>query len=146
MFEVGFRYASLAPSMGSAYEKPTTKNLHKLSLSPFASTMVNTRAQASDPARDAANPDQGHAADVLVNGATGEVPPPYIQQLVEQMQDNNRLLQLLCEQKEQQQQTAPPAVIPAPATKKGGQRKKKPANRPRKAGNNLAPASSRVPG
>ncbi|GMH21487.1 hypothetical protein Nepgr_023329 [Nepenthes gracilis] len=45
--------------------------------------MVNTRAQASDPARDTANPDQDHAVDVLVNGATGEVPPPYFQQLVE---------------------------------------------------------------
>ncbi|GMH16845.1 hypothetical protein Nepgr_018686 [Nepenthes gracilis] len=62
------------------------------------------------------------------------------------MQANNHLLQLLCAQKEQQQLAAPPAVIPTPATKKGGQRKKKPAKRPEKVGNNLAPASSRVPG
>ncbi|GMH26975.1 hypothetical protein Nepgr_028818 [Nepenthes gracilis] len=108
--------------------------------------MVYMISQASDPARDAANPDQDHAKGATTNGATSGVPPPYFQQLVEQMQANNCLLQILCTQKEQRLQTALPAAIPAPATKRGGQRKKKPAKRPKKFGDNLAPASSRIPG
>ncbi|GMH25578.1 hypothetical protein Nepgr_027421 [Nepenthes gracilis] len=108
--------------------------------------MVNTRAQTSDSTKDAANPDQDHATGAMVNGVTGGVLPPYFQQLVEQMQANNCLLQLLCAQNEQRLQAAPPAAIPAPTTKRGGQRKKKPAKRPVKAGDDPAPASSRVRG
>ncbi|GMH23139.1 hypothetical protein Nepgr_024982 [Nepenthes gracilis] len=47
---------------GKRLQKPTTK-IRTNSRSPADSAMVNTRAQASDPARDTANPDQDHAAE-----------------------------------------------------------------------------------
>ncbi|GMH08786.1 hypothetical protein Nepgr_010626 [Nepenthes gracilis] len=81
--------------------------------------MVNTRAQASDPARDVISLDQNHIASTLVNGTTGGAPTPFFQQLMEQMRTNNRLLRILCSRLEQTLQAAPAAAVPAPATIKG---------------------------
>ncbi|GMH29508.1 hypothetical protein Nepgr_031351 [Nepenthes gracilis] len=106
--------ASLREPLRKAYHKECRTN----SLSPSRLTMVNTRAQASDPARDSANPDQDHAADVLVNGATGKVPPPYIQQLVEQMQANNRRSKRFVEKKNNNSQLLHGLIIPLLPPKK----------------------------
>ncbi|GMH18456.1 hypothetical protein Nepgr_020297 [Nepenthes gracilis] len=61
----GSNDTSLAPYVGSPYEKPTTLPQNTLFSPLDSSAMVNTRAQTSDPARNATFPDQDHTASTL---------------------------------------------------------------------------------